>query len=217
MPFRDLPGVSVCRFQKGDFLIRSGDPVEYVYYLISGSVHREWLSASGRVRIMNSKVIGNVAESIVGIILLFEENDNVCMYDFIASEDCECYRIPAETCVQYMRQSTERMEEVVRASTSEYAKLIALFQAKDERCSASRLCSMLLEWSQPTEYGLVVPKTWSNIKIAKFLSVHTVTVARILGVLKTEGIVERTSHGLWLKNETVLQQYAENEVQLKYR
>ncbi len=127
MPFRDLSGVTRCQFKRGEYLIRAGEKITHVYYLISGTVYRELLSPSGRIRIMNSKAKGNLAESIVGIILLFEENDEqICMYDFIAHEDCQCYKIPAGCCLQYMRQDAERMEEVVRVSTKEYAMLTAM-------------------------------------------------------------------------------------------
>lgn len=36
MLFRDLPGVTTCRFKQGEYLLRRGEPMPYVYYLKKG-------------------------------------------------------------------------------------------------------------------------------------------------------------------------------------
>lgn len=41
MLFRDLPGVTTCRFKQGEYLLRRGEPMPYVYYLKKGEVKRE--------------------------------------------------------------------------------------------------------------------------------------------------------------------------------
>ena len=44
MLFRDLPGVTTCRFKQGEYLLRRGEPMPYVYYLKKGEVKREVLT-----------------------------------------------------------------------------------------------------------------------------------------------------------------------------
>ncbi len=218
MPFRNLPGVTQCRFKRGDYLIRAGESVDYVYYLIQGTVYRELISPSGKISILSSKASGNIVQSLVGILVTFRRDGNgISRNDFIAHSTCICYRIPVQVCMNYLRQRPDLMEEVVYTAMDEYNKLLLLFQAKEEGCVASRLCSLLLERAKPTEAGLLVSRKLTNVEMAKFLSVHKVTVARILRALKEERLIMRTADGLLLLEPEKLRQYAENQIELKYK
>lgn len=217
MPFRDLPGVTMCRFKRGDILIHAGEQVEYVYYLLKGTVYRELINTDGRISILSSKASGGIVQSLVGILVLYRRPDTgISRNDFIAHTNCLCYRIPKDVCLNYLRQRPALLEEVIHVSMDEYMRLMVLFQAKEAGCVAGRLCSLLLERGRETEQGLLVSKKFTNVEMAKFLSVHKVTVARILRVLKAEGTVARTPEGLLLRAPEKLRQYAENEVELKY-
>lgn len=218
MPFRDLPGVVKCRFKRGDCLIRAGEPVEYVYYLLSGTVYKELVSSSGRISVLNSKAKGNIAQSAVGIAGLYREaSKNGAMFDLIAHTNCVAYQVPREVCKEYLRKNPELLEEIVSVTLDEYYNLLRLFQAKEEGQVAGRLCSLLLERAKETEHGMVVSRKLTNVEMAKFLSVHKVTVARILRALKEEGVIERIENGLLLKNPEQLQVYANYEMELKYK
>lgn len=218
MPFRDLPGVTLCRFKRGDYLIRAGEQVEYVYYLLKGTVYRESVTDAGRERILSSKASGDIVQSLVGILILYRRPDTgVSSNDFIAHTNCACYRIPKDVCMEYLRRRPALLEDVVRTAMDEYMRLMALFQVKEEGHVAGQLCNLLLERGRETEQGVLVSKKFTNVEMAKFLSVHKVTVARILRVLKEEGSVARTTEGLLLKNPEKLQQYAENKLELKYK
>lgn len=218
MPFRDLPGVTLCRFKRGDYLIRAGEQVEYVYYLLKGTVYRESVTDAGRERILSRKASGDIVQSLVGILILYRRPDTgVSSNDFIAHTNCACYRIPKDVCMEYLRRHPVLLEDVVRTATDEYMRLMMLFQAKDEGHVAGRLCSLLLERGRETEQGLLVSKKFTNVEMSKFLSVHKVTVARILRALKDEETVVRVPEGLILQKPEKLRQYAENSVELKYK
>jgi len=218
MPFRDLPGVTQCRFKRGDYLIRDGESVDYLYYLLRGTVYREAVTDAGRERILSSKASGNIVESLVGILILYRRpEEGISHNDFIAHTNCNCYRIPKDVCINYLRRHPELLEDVVRTAMDEYIRLMTLFQAKEDGCVAGKLCALLLERGRQTEQGLLVSKKVTNVEISKFLSVHKVTVARILRALKEEGAVERTADGLLLTNIEKLQRYAEHQIELKYK
>lgn len=57
----------------------------------------------------------------------------------------------------------------------------------------------------------------TNIEIAKFLTVHKVTVSRILRALKEQGCVERTERGLLLRDISALEAYAYDNKELDYK
>lgn len=132
MPFRDLPGVIQCRFKRGDYLIRSGERVEYIYYLLQGTVYRESVTATGTETILSSKISGNIVQSLVGILILYRRPyEGISNNDFIAHTNCVCYRIPVDVCMEYLRRHPALLEDVVRVSMDEYMHLMALFRPKE--------------------------------------------------------------------------------------
>lgn len=218
MPFRNLPGVKKCSFQKGDYLITAGEKIDWVYYLVEGTVYRERTTATGYESILNSKTGNNVMSSLLGILIFYKrEHADVSADDFIAKTDCVCYRIPKDVCMFYLREHPDLMEELVRCALDEYNKMMDLFQAKREGCVSGNLCKFLMEHSVNTEKGRLVPKKYTNVEIAKFLSVHKVTVARMIRVLKDEGQIERKPEGLYITNPEELQMYAEQKRSLDYK
>ncbi len=218
MPFRDLPGVTQCRFQQGEYLISVGEQIDHVYYLVKGIVHREFLTVSGYESILSIKTGGSVVGALVGILLFYwPQNKGISDYNFIARTNCICYRVPKDVCMEYLRQHPDLLEDVVRTSMEEYARLLDLFQTKREGAAASRLCGFLLERSRDTEHGRILSKKYTNVEISKFLSVHKVTIARILGVLKEEGCIIRTVQGLQLLDIPTLEKYAYQHKPLNYQ
>ena len=218
MPFRDLPGVTQCKFKKGERLIRAGEPIDYIYYLIKGSVYREVVTDKGYESTLSRKGGSNdVASSLVGILALYNRNTgSASTSDFVAHTDCLAYRIPAETCKEYLRQHPLLLEGVLHCSMDEYHRVLNMFQSRREGSGSARLCALLLERARETEHGSVVPRKCTNVELSKLLSIHKVTVSRMLRALKEEGVVERTSEGLALLDLERLQQYAANEIELEY-
>ena len=85
MPFSHLPGVKRCYFKQGDYLIRMGQRMDYVYYLEKGIVSREMVSEHGARTFLSQKESGNLVQSIVGLLILYDQTDaDVADNDFIA-------------------------------------------------------------------------------------------------------------------------------------
>ena len=218
MPFRDLPGVTKCHFKPGDCLIAAGERVDYIYYLQKGVVYRELLTDKGYESILSRKVGDSTVSSLIGILPWYRRHDvGISTNDFVAKTNCVCYRIPKDVCIEYLQQHHELLEELVRIAMEEYMRLMDLFQAKREGDVSSRLCRFLLKSSRDTEQGKILPKKYTNVEIAKFLSVHKVTVARILRALKEENCVVRTAEGLLLSDEAELEAYACQQKILEYK
>lgn len=73
-----------------------------------------------------------------------------------------------------------------------------------------------MENSREVEGRRLLSKQYTNIEIAKFLSVHRVTVTNMLRTLKEEGCVERTPQGLVLTNLSALEAYRDRQKTLNY-
>ena len=218
MPFRDLPGVTKCRFKKGETILKAGEPVEYVYYLTKGTVYREMITAKGYESILSCKKASDVADALVGVLTLYNMTHNaISRYSFIAHTDCTCYQIPRDVCKTYLREHPDLLERVLSHAMREYTQLMNLFMSQREGSGAARLCALLLERAKQNAEGtLVVPKKCTNVELSKLLSIHKVTVSRMIRALREEGVVERVEVGMIVLQPERLKQYADNEDTLIY-
>lgn len=115
MLFQGLPGVSVCRFKKGEYLMRRGEAMPYVYYLKKGEVKREVLSPYGSEMINTVKFGGQITASIIGLLTIYDSGfDGTCSDDFIAVTDCVCLRVPVEVCMQYLGEHPELLADALK-------------------------------------------------------------------------------------------------------
>lgn len=202
--FRDLPGVTTSRFKQGEYLLRRGEPMPYVYYLKKGEVKREVLTPYGSEMINTIKVGGQITGSIVGLLEIYDSHfDGYCSDDFIAIEECVCYRVPVEVCMRYLGEHPELLAE-------------ALFLNKRDLKAPQLVCEFLLTHGLERAEGLVLPKKFNNVEIAKHLSMHSVTVSRIMSALKREGVVVRTAEGWLLRDTEALHEYLDGTRKMKY-
>ena len=217
MPFRDLPGATQCRFRKGERIMRAGEKIDYLYYLTKGAVYREVVTDKGYESILSKKSGSNAVQSLVGILAVYNRsNHGMSNSDFFAYTDCITYRIPVAVCKDYLRQHPDLLEEVIECSMYEYTNLLKLFQSRREGSATMRLCSLLLERARETEDGLAVSRKCTNVEISKLLSIHKVTVSRMLRALKEDGCVERSAAGLIILQPEQLRKYADGESVLEY-
>lgn len=218
MPFRDLPGVVQCKFKKGTCILPAGESVEYVYYLTKGTVYRELISNNGYESILSRKNSSSVVQSLVGILALYTDIENNVLHSgFFAHTDCTAYKIPKDVCKAYLREHPELLESVLQYSLEEYVRVLKILNARREGNSTASLCKLLLERAREQEEGLVVSRKCTNVEMSKILNVHKVTVNRMLRALKEEEILKRTDAGLVILQKDALQQYANDEKQLKYK
>lgn len=218
MPFRHLPGVTTCKFKKGDYLLRRGLPMNAVFYLKKGAVKREVMSSNGDIHIMIIKESGQIVGSIVGLLCIYDKAfDGNCSDDFIAEEECVCYRVPIKVCKDFLRGQPELLEEIISLSVSVFDELERKVNSRKEHHGTALLCHFLLTKSHLTTEGPILSKKYTNVEIGKYLSMHPVTVSRIINALKKEDVLERTSQGILIKESQQLQQYlAENKSLMYY-
>lgn len=217
--FRNLPGAELCYFQPGEYLIESGAPLRYIYYLQSGLVYREVVTASGNENFLSRRLDDDDADSIVGLLAMYTTADDGLMHSgFVAQTECVCWRIPVEECKRYMRAHPELLERALVLAMQEFAQLNSRFMARREKNAAALLCNVLINYSRKAEDGrIILSKKFTNVEISKFVSVHKVTVANMLRALKAQDCVERTPEGLWLKNIPLLKEYATGQRSLDYK
>ena len=100
---------------------------------------------------------------------------------------------------------------------------IALFDELEMRLNNKRdlrapqlVSEFLLTHGEAEPEGLLLPKKFNNVEIAKHLSMHSVTVSRIMSALKREGVVVRTAEGWLLRDTEALHEYLDGTRKMKY-
>lgn len=176
MLFRDLPGVTTCRFKQGEYLLRRGEPMPYVYYLKKGEVKREVLTPYGSEMINTIKVGGQITGRSWGCwrstILHLTA---IAATNFIAIEECVCYRVPVEVCMRYLGEHPELLAEALTIAIDLFDEMEALFLNKRDLKAPQLVSEFLLTHGLERAEGLVLPKKFNNVEIAKHLSMHSVT------------------------------------------
>lgn len=215
MDLLKMPGVVYCEFEKNSYIIQQGEKVDYLYYLVSGSCQRIALTEKGNEMIYGVKESNDMLRSLLGVLIIFYRNETSTS-SFIATSKCSCYKISKETFMEYVKDKPELLIQLVHMAMLELQELNNTFQARHEGKQANRLCGFLLHEAQIKQDKLVVDKHLTNVAISRFLGIHKVTVAKILKVLKDEGIIIKENGVIFICDEKKLLKYANAEIPMGY-
>lgn len=217
MPFCNLPGVTTCRFAPKEYLMRRDEPMPYVYYLRKGEVKREVLTPYGSELINTIKVEGQITGSIVGLMQIYSRNFNgTSSDDFIAITECVCCRVPVDVCKQYLGEHPELLAEALTMSIALFDEMEAFMTHRRDLHAPQLVSEFLLTHYVQSPIGPLLPKKFSNVEIAKYLSMHSVTVSRIMSVWRREAVLERIDEGWLLLDLDALRAYLNGERTMKY-
>lgn len=210
------PDVIRCEFKKGDYIIRQGEEVEFLYLLVKGTCHRATISEKGDEIIFGvKKPSDNLIPSLVGVLVLY--TNGISANNFVADSNCHCYRIPKQTFLNYVQDKTDLLNQLIYLAMSEFRELASSFQARQEGKIANRLCELLLKNAHENQGKLVVSKDYSNLnKISRFLGIHRVTVAKVIKALKEERVIIKEENGIVIFDEEKLISYAKAEKNIAY-
>ncbi|MEG6616728.1 Crp/Fnr family transcriptional regulator [Peptococcaceae bacterium 1198_IL3148] len=214
----ELTDVVSCEFKKGEYIIRQGEKIQFLYYLASGSCYRTTFTEKGDEIIFGVKEASNNSfiECMLGVLILYTDNET-SVNNFIAKTNCSCYKIPKETFLQYVQDKPNILTQLVSMAMAELRELTSSFQARQEGKVANRLCELLLKNSQQKQGRLLVNKDYSNhTKISQFLGIHKVTVAKIIKALKEEGVISKERAGIVILDKDRLTAYAQAEKTIEY-
>lgn len=212
--FTKLEGATKCCFKKDDVIIEQDQYLNCIYYLTKGLIYRTILDEKGDVTIYDTKSGDNWLRSALGILYLF--NEGISYTNFVAKEDCVCYRVPKSSVMDAIKNNPEVLYELVEISMDFYNKTIIMIQKKRQKTTVERLCQFLLEQAEYKNNKLAVRKACTNVEISRFLGVHQVTASRIIKGLKDDGVIVRCANGLTILDQIKLIEYANGNRKMKY-
>lgn len=209
------PNVVSCEFKKGDYIIRQGEEILYLYYLVSGTCYRTTFTEKGDEIIYGIKKSNKSFQSLIGVMLLY--SSGISKNNFIARNNCKCYKIPKDVFLNYVKDKPDVLNELLYMVMKEYEDLIDSFQARQEGKISNYLCNQLLKNAKEYQGKLLVNKDFSSqATISRFLGIHKVTVAKIIKALKDQGIIDREKNGIVILDQKRLESYAKGEQILDY-
>lgn len=215
MDLRKIPGVVYCEFKNNGYIIRQGEKVDFIYYLVSGTCYRKTITEKGDEIIYGVKESNkSLVHSLLGVLVLY--SDGISSNHFIARSKCCCYKIPKEIFFEYVQDKPDVLTQILHMAVRGYRELAGSFQARQEGKVANHLCNLLLKNAQIKQGKRLIDKEYSNSKLSQFLGIHKVTVSRILRVLKDEGIIDKQKEGIIILDEKRLENYAKAEKMMDY-
>ena len=203
-------------FQKGNYIARQGEAVEYIYYLTEGCCVRNNFTVKGDEIIYDERFGGAEVSSLIGALTLYCPII-IHQTNFIAKSMCICHKIYYKDFLEFLSLYPSVLHELLRMSMSSYQNLNANFYAKQKGQAPCRVCSFLLENVSLLNGNYILDKHFSISEIARYLGMHRVTVNKIVLALCDERCCIHTDKGLLISDEALLQKYASGELKLDYK
>lgn len=217
--FEKMSNVTIRKFKKDDYLIREGEVVHFVYYLIKGIVHREVITSGGN-QVTVTVITGENTQwdAVIGLLVGCVKESRIAEHSvFLAKTDCVCFQIPVTSIWEYLDHHPEQWRTIAKIAMREYREAGELLFIKSDGYTIQKLCQLLLENSVLKKHKQVVDtKLFSNIELAKQLCVHKVTVARMLKALKEDKLIEKERNYIEILDVDRLEECAEGLKKIKY-
>lgn len=206
--------VILCRFSEDEHLLRQGDEIKYVYFLLEGLCCQYIIRESGEEHVLMIQGGDDTVWSLLGAIYCF--SDGISGMNFEARTECICYQIPKDVIVKYLKAHNELLIELLKQSMELYSNLYEYLNYKWQRNTVGQLCQFLLDKAEQKDDMLIIDKTYSNIRISQFLGIHNITASRILKSLKDNGSIKRSARGIIIVKPEDLKNYITGEKKLNY-
>ncbi len=209
------PDVTYCEFPAKTYIIRQGEQVNYVYYLVSGTCYHTANTVSGGEIINTVRKPTNNIHSILGLAFIYTK-ERLSMGNFIAKTTCFCYKIPYQMMKYYICNAPAVADELLHVFAGKVESYNYRYHERHEGQAANALCALLLKNSKLQGDNYVVDSTFTNAHISRVLGIHKVTTAKILRALKELQIIDKTDKKIIVLDFAMLKAYAEGE-KLNYR
>mgnify|MGYP002569564617 CR=1 FL=1 len=209
------PDVTYCEFPAKTYIIRQGEQVDYVYYLVSGTCYHTADTVSGGEIINTVRKPTNNIHSILGLTFIYTK-ERLSMGNFIAKTTCFCYKIPYQMMKHYVRNTPTIADELLHIFAGKVESYNYRYHERHEGQAANALCALLLTNSKLQDDTYIVDSTFTNAHISRILGIHKVTTAKILRALKEQWIIDKIEKQIYILEPAMLKAYAEGE-KLNYR
>ena len=208
--FRQISGGAfppmVETFERGKTIFFPGDPAERVYFLLSGAVKLSRVYEAGE-EITVALLREN---SVFGVQLLSTGHRSDRFYHAVAFTPVELLSLPIDQVEKAFHENPELSMIMLRGLSSRILQTEMMIETLAHRDMGSRLVSFLLilcrDFGVPSQEGITIDLKLSHQAIAEAIGSTRVTVTRLLGDLRQEGMISIHKKRITVHNPVALSQ-----------
>jgi global nitrogen regulator NtcA len=193
-------------YERGKTIFFPGDPAERVYFLLKGAVKLSRVYEAGEeitVALLRENSVFGVLSLVTG-----ERSDR--FYHAVAFTPVELLSSPIEQVQQALNSNPELSMLMLQGLSSRILQTEMMIETLAHRDMGSRLVSFLLilcrDFGVPTSDGIRIDLKLSHQAIAEAIGSTRVTVTRLLGDLRQEGMISIHKKKITVHNPVALSQ-----------
>lgn len=159
----------------------------------------------------------------VGFAQLGEERLSECMkqltdqpISIIAKTDCVIYKMKGSVFHQLMKEDLAFCNLMYDILTENYLNIFQRYIQMEEASVPVRICTLLLDYCVLQDGEYMLPHFFTYTEIANYLSIHPVTVSRVMIALKERGCIIRHGQNVLVQDRALLGRVAHKDIILKY-
>lgn len=181
-------------YAKGSAVVLPGESTRRMIYVISGKIRVNMVTGDGREKLIYSEG----AHSLLG--RLFKTNIND--FHIVAQTECTVCFFTQEDLKEIFRQDEDLIFEVLKNYTAKVSYFMQHIRDMDFYTPSVRIMRLLLELCR--KQGKLVGNTYeikidlSQKNIAEITGAHYVTVSKVLGCLKKQGIAYKAKDTIYI-------------------
>ncbi len=193
-------------FDRGKTIFFPGDPAERVYFLLKGAVKLSRVYEAGE-EITVALLREN---SVFGVLSLITGQRSDRFYHAVAFTPVELLSSPIEQVEQALKSNPDLSILMLQGLSSRILQTEMMIETLAHRDMGSRLVSFLLilcrDFGVPTPEGIRIDLKLSHQAIAEAIGSTRVTVTRLLGDLRQEGMISIHKKKITVHNPVALSQ-----------
>lgn len=187
---RDLDGATTEMVERSKTIFFPGDPAERVYLIRRGAVRLSRVYESGE-----EITVGLLREnSLFGVLSLLTGHRSDRFYHAVAFTRVEMMTAPASSVRQAIEADASVGLMLLQGLSNRILQTETMIETLTHRDMSSRLVSFLLvlcrDFGMPGEVGITIDLRLSHQAIAEAIGSTRVTITRLLGDLRSSGLVK---------------------------
>lgn len=192
--------IEVKTFDKGDHVVRQGDPINFLHLLVEGIVRTEMITAEGNlVEIEFIEAVRPLAPAFI-----FSDQHRFPV-DAIAMDKSVVYIIPKSVLLKEMMLNETLLRNFLRLNSNMTVFLSGKVQMLSIKSLRAKLSLYILENTSPEQNSFFLKRT--QTQLAEYFGVQRPSLARTIGEMINDGVISLYKRELTVLNRKKLEHY----------
>lgn len=108
------------------------------------------------------------------------------------------------------------MKLILQSCTENYVNMISLSTNLSSRPAMERVCQTICDFKTKEGNNIILPKLFTYAELSQYLSLHTMTITKIIKKLISEDVLQKNGRQIIVLNEEKLDDIALGIIELNY-